>query len=91
MTINKSQGQTLNYVGISLTESVFTHGQLYVAISRVTNGVNLRMIVPDTDDARREGKIKNVVYTEVFNWECDGAKHTSKFSQARACTGIPPS
>jgi len=67
MTINKSQGQTLNYVGISLTESVFTHGQLYVAVSRVTDGANLRMIVPDTEDARREGKIKNVVYTEVFN------------------------
>ena len=65
--INKSQGQTLNYVGLSLTESVFTHGRLYVAVSRVTNGRNLRMIVPDTEDAHREGKIKNVGYTEVFH------------------------
>jgi len=48
-------------------ESVFTYGQLYVAVSRVMDGANLRMIVPDTEDARREGKIKNVVYTEVFN------------------------
>ena len=29
--------------------------------------IYIRMIVPDTEDARREGKIKNVVYTEVFN------------------------
>ncbi|CAH9108706.1 unnamed protein product [Cuscuta epithymum] len=32
MTINKSQGQSLDQVGIYLPKSVFTHGQLYVAI-----------------------------------------------------------
>ncbi|KAL6574243.1 hypothetical protein OROHE_001147 [Orobanche hederae] len=34
-TINKSQGQSLEYVGLFLPKSVFTHGQLYMAISRV--------------------------------------------------------
>jgi ATP-dependent DNA helicase PIF1 len=67
MTINKAQGQTLKHVGLCLTEPVFTHGQLYVALSRVTDGKNLRIIVPDTPEARREGKIKNVVYSEVFS------------------------
>src|SRR5438046_4609410 len=41
MTINKAQGQTLNHVGLCLTEPVFTHGKLYVALSRVTDGANL--------------------------------------------------
>ena len=35
MMINKSQGQSLKAVGINLTSQCFTHGMLYVALSRV--------------------------------------------------------
>ncbi|KAL8587418.1 hypothetical protein ACOMHN_062151 [Nucella lapillus] len=35
MTINKAQGQSLKVAGIDLTEPCFSHGQFYVACSRV--------------------------------------------------------
>jgi ATP-dependent exoDNAse (exonuclease V) alpha subunit len=33
MTINKSQGQSLKYVGLDFRSPIFTHGQFYVAVS----------------------------------------------------------
>ena len=34
MTINKSQGHTFKAVGVDMTDESFTHGMLYVALSR---------------------------------------------------------
>jgi hypothetical protein len=42
MTINKSQGQTLNRVGLYLPQPVFPHGQLYVAMSRITSHQSIK-------------------------------------------------
>ncbi|CAH9081769.1 unnamed protein product [Cuscuta epithymum] len=52
MTINKSQGQSLERVGVFLRRPIFTHGQLYVAISRVTSPSGLKFVIYDDDGNR---------------------------------------
>ena len=37
MTINKTQGQAIPNVGIYLSEPMFSHGQLYIALSRAVS------------------------------------------------------
>jgi hypothetical protein len=62
MTINKAQGQSFDRVGVDLRLPVFTHGQLYVALSRVTDVDRLHVLLPEGDDDR----VENVVYPEVL-------------------------
>ncbi|CAN1222763.1 ATP-dependent DNA helicase PIF1 [Linum grandiflorum] len=45
MTINKSQGQTLDQIGIFLPAPVFSHGQLYVALSRVQSAAGIHIVL----------------------------------------------
>lgn len=65
MTINKSQGQSLDNIGLYLPRPVFSHGQLYVAISRVTSRSSLWILIID-DDGERSSSTKNIVYKEIF-------------------------
>ncbi|KAI3934424.1 hypothetical protein MKW98_002931, partial [Papaver atlanticum] len=65
MTINKSQGQSLPNVGVYLEEPVFSHGQLYVAISRTTRRQGLKILIKKNGD-EPDGYTQNVVFEEIF-------------------------
>ncbi|XP_037911978.1 uncharacterized protein LOC119652109 [Hermetia illucens] len=60
MTINKSQGQSLEVCGINLEFPCFAHGQLYVAYLRVEQPSSLFIYAP-------QNKTKNIVYEKALN------------------------
>ena len=65
MTINKSQGQTLQNVGVWLNDPCFAHGQLYVCMSRVGSPKNLKFAIRHADSSK--GFLtSNVVFKEVL-------------------------
>ena len=73
MTINKSQGQTLDKVGLYLPNPVFGHGQLYVALSRVTHPDNIKLMVKSTEQHGTKKELgsgvytRNIVYSEILS------------------------
>ena len=62
MTVNKSQGQSFNFININLRIPVFTHGQLYVTLSRVTDIRGLSLLLPQEGGAATN----NIIYPEVL-------------------------
>ncbi|XP_043484705.1 ATP-dependent DNA helicase PIF1-like [Leptopilina heterotoma] len=63
MTINKSQGQTFDKIGVDLRKNVFNHGQVYVAFSRVKSWESSIIYL---GNQRPNLLIKNYVYTELL-------------------------
>ena len=59
IAINKAQGQSLELCGLYLYTDFFSHGQSYIACSRVGNPDNL-FINTET------GTTKNIVYLQVL-------------------------
>ena len=60
MTINKSQGQIFQRVGLFLNEPIFDHGQTYVAFSRVPTSTALKVQSPNRH------LVDNVVFREIL-------------------------
>ncbi|KAF8113195.1 hypothetical protein N665_0054s0013 [Sinapis alba] len=65
ITINKSQGRSLSEVGLFLPKHVFSHRQLYVAISRVTSKKRLKILIVDSE-VKPQRQTMNVVLKEIF-------------------------
>ncbi|CAN6691565.1 unnamed protein product [Malus baccata var. baccata] len=67
ITINKSQGQTIPHVGVYLPDHVFSHGQLYVALSRGVSKSTTTVLVKNGSIVGQQGVFtRNVVYKEVL-------------------------
>ncbi|ONM17793.1 hypothetical protein ZEAMMB73_Zm00001d003825 [Zea mays] len=76
-------GQTIPNVGVYLPEPVFSHGQLYVALSRATARSNIKILVIPAVDGRKKSRkgvkktptvdcgtyTKNIVYKEEIPCE----------------------
>jgi ATP-dependent DNA helicase PIF1 len=55
LTVNKLQGQTIPNAGVYLPAPVFSHGQLYVAMSRATARTNIKILtLPPNVEAEEE-------------------------------------
>jgi hypothetical protein len=65
MTINKSQGQSLDRVGILLRTPCFTHGQFYVAVSRCKYREGLAIVAFD-ENGKRTKTATNVVVKQFL-------------------------
>ena len=61
-------GQTLKTVGIWLRSQVFTHGQLYVACSRVGKPENLKFAVIEKPGNSTQ-TVTNIVFKEVISFD----------------------
>ena len=60
-TFNSCQGLTLDSVGVDLTRPVFSHGQLYTALSRIRHRSHAKVLL-------RPGEYStpNITYTEIL-------------------------
>ena len=60
-TVHKAQGQSLQIVGCNLSSACFTHGMLYVALSRCSSFAGLRIFLSGGNLT-----ITNTIYAEII-------------------------
>jgi len=60
--VNKSQGQSFNFISINLCVPVFTYRQLYIALLRVIDIYRLSLLLAQN----RDSITANIIYPEVL-------------------------
>jgi Cdc6-like AAA superfamily ATPase len=66
MSIHKSQGQTINRVGVDLRSDVFSHGQLYVALGRVQSRNDIKILTHPARISNNRFMANNIVYPQLL-------------------------
>ena len=66
-TINKAQGQTLQKLGLYLSSECFSHGQLYVALSRCPNPNKICIFNKPVDGQKHISFTRNVIFPGVYD------------------------
>ncbi len=67
ITINRSQGQELDRTLFDIRDNVFSHGQCYVALSRVRSRQNIAAFINSaTEVINGQPATINIVYRELL-------------------------
>jgi ATP-dependent exoDNAse (exonuclease V) alpha subunit len=66
MTMNKSQGQTCDRLGLLLPQPVFSHGRIHVAFSRVRSLTSIKVQIIQKEKNNQRRKTKNIVFKEIL-------------------------
>jgi len=72
MTFNKAQGQTLKLAGLFLSTPVFSHGQLYVGLSRAGSSKSVKVLVEEHESRgyyEGQADVPDGVYTDNVVWK----------------------
>ena len=68
LTMNKSQGQTISgRMLLDLTQPSFTHGHLYVALSRITAFYNIMVFCKEDQLYMDHVTVDNYVFRQLFS------------------------
>ena len=86
MTIHKSQGQSFERMGIYIDTPLFTHGQLYVALSRVGKAGGIFMHIVDKDQEKITFT-DNVIYHSAL--QSEGYRIIANNTEIRRVGDIP--
>ncbi|XP_021856980.1 uncharacterized protein [Spinacia oleracea] len=85
MTINKSQGQTLSQVAVYLPRPCFSHGQLYVALSRARQASQVTVISRNSPQQLPGTEVENVISYDVLRLPGGQDNRSYSYACIRGC------